>query len=665
MAHAARARILQDEFEAATGVRPPYPRTREALQGLRETLDLYKATLENVKAADARRRADAAAADEFARLRQIDAVDDFDLDTSTSAGELEGEAGRLLRRAKAGHRREGAAHVFSSWRQETPDPYDLGDVDVAANIRVRGGNIIYDNTLSTERATGVLGRIEGEFLVKVKLLREQAPDIWVVEDGFAPLKQGPTRGGNVLEITPQTQPGALEGMDRLYFQNAYQVSAVVYGLYPIRAPDERNLNPMRDGDLNCVARRVIEHFEGALRGQGLTPKRHQKIEEWKGRVHKGGATLQDVSALETILKRAIIVRDIAGADLYNSGKYRHGGNGVRGVVEITLHNGHAWGADLQFPQAREVAIYEGDVWSAIQEATQGEPKAIWVLGGGDTKCHKRLTVDQFVLEDGRTYRTLETHDRLLKACRPLAPEDPEALANKVFGENHAASVVARERNVWKPTPVNLLDMVEDACVEHGHGGLWNAKNYHVDEVVSIDMRSCYPASMGGAEWFEGQGEAAQGLGEAAPWYRRFGHPRHRMTRVAINGPLPDDIGTGFAQVRSWRFAERQHPVIGAWFGAHFQKKQWAPTVLLAYMVETGLLVELEVAEAIVAFEKQTEVWLPDSRDQACAVIGKFSQGAKADGKRLTRRLVTDQGELDFLVRDTRQSGTLVGDLLRR
>ncbi|MEW8688028.1 MAG: hypothetical protein AB2556_19630, partial [Candidatus Thiodiazotropha sp.] len=50
----------------------------------------------------------------------------------------------------------------------------------------------------------------------------------------------------------------------------------------------------------------------------------------------------------------------------------------------------------------------------------------------------------------------------------------------------------------------------------------------------------------------------------------------------------------------------------------------------------------------------------EDRDQGCSVIGKFTQGAKADGKRLTRRLVTDQGEIDFLVRDTRQSGTLVG-----
>ncbi|MEW8688025.1 MAG: hypothetical protein AB2556_19615 [Candidatus Thiodiazotropha sp.] len=52
--------------------------------------------------------------------------------------------------------------------------------------------------------------------------------------------------------------------------------------------------------------------------------------------------------------------------------------------------------------------------------------------------------------------------------------------------------------------------------------------------------------------------------------------------------------------------------------------------------------------------------MPESRDHACSVICKFTQGSKADGKRLTRRLVTDRGELDFLVRDTRLSGTLVG-----
>ena len=101
--------------------------------------------------------------------------------------------------------------------------------------------------------------------------------MWVYEDGFAPLRQGWTWGGNTLEVTQETQPGALERIDWLYYAKAYPVSAAVYGLYPIREPNEENLEPMRDGDLNFVARRVIEHFEASKRGQGLTPARRQKI----------------------------------------------------------------------------------------------------------------------------------------------------------------------------------------------------------------------------------------------------------------------------------------------------------------------------------------------------------------------------------------------------
>ena len=79
-----------------------------------------------------------------------------------------------------------------------------------------------------------------------------------------------------------------------------------------------------------------------------------------------------------------------------------------------------------------------------------------------------------------------------------------------------------------------------------------------------------------------------------------------------------------------------------------------------FLVESGLLKTLKVREAIDSFGRQTEVWLPDGRDETDSVIGKFAQGSVADGKKLTRRLVIDQGELDFQVRDTRQSGTLVG-----
>ena len=175
----------------------------------------------------------------------------------------------------------------------------------------------------------------------------------------------------------------------------------------------------------------------------------------------------------------------------------------------------------------------------------------------------------------------------------------------------------------------------------GAGGLWNATGYDPREVISIDMRSCYPASF-------------QGKGEAKPYFQRFRHPSHRMTRVAINGPLPEDIGTGFAEVVEWKFAADCHSVVPAWYGRHFAGGGWAPTPLLAFLVESGLLRSLKVRKAMIAFEKQTEVWLPEDRNVARAVVGKFTQGSKVDRKRLTKRLVCDPGELDFLVRDTYQ-----------
>ena len=185
------------------------------------------------------------------------------------------------------------------------------------------------------------------------------------------------------------------------------------------------------------------------------------------------------------------------------------------------------------------------------------------------------------------------------------------------------------------------------CVEHGHSGLWDSMDYDIRGVDSIDMKACYPASF-------------QGIGEVKPYCERFGHSSHHMTRVPINRALLRDIGTRFAEVQEWEFETTCHPVISAWFGRRFVDTGRPPTPLLAFLVESGLLKSLKVREAIVSFGRQTEVCLPDDRDEACSVIGIFTQGSMADGKGLTRRLVIDQGELDFLVRDTRQSGVLVG-----
>ena len=219
------------------------------------------------------------------------------------------------------------------------------------------------------------------------------------------------KGQQIIDISKNTKPGALTGINSLYYQNAYPVTAAIYGLYLIRDPYPANLAPLRDGDFNCVEQRVIEHFDAAMKGHGLKKVRRQKITEWEGRVHETGATVDDVAELEHILKQSIVLRDIAGEPIYDSGKYKSRGTNL----DLIVHNGHAWSADLHFPTSRQVHFYEGDVWQAIQEVTRG----VWLLGGGD----KKLSVDQFVLEDSRTYRTRETHERLQHICDALGDSE--------------------------------------------------------------------------------------------------------------------------------------------------------------------------------------------------------------------------------------------------
>ncbi|MEW8689084.1 MAG: hypothetical protein AB2556_24960, partial [Candidatus Thiodiazotropha sp.] len=90
-----------------------------------------------------------------------------------------------------------------------------------------------------------------------------------------------------------------------------------------------------------------------------------------------------------------------------------------------------------------------------------------------------------------------------------------------------------------------------------------------------------------------------------------------------------DISTGFAEIQEWEFDATCHPVISACFGKHVASKSggWARTQLLAFLTESGWLKSLKVREAIIAFKKKTDVWLPEDRDQGCSV--KFTQGAKA------------------------------------
>ena len=347
-----------------------------------------------------------------------------------------------------------------------------------------------------------------EYLLRIKFMWERDEGDWVAED--CPHQSRTSKGTACRRNFTGDETGRTHGYRQALLRERLPLTAVVYVL---------KLAPLRDGDLNCVAQQVVKHFENATGGQGLTAALMRAIQAWEQRVHETGAAIEDVAVLENILKRAIIIRDIAGEGIFNSGKYQSRG----GKVELIVHNGHAWGKDVHFPAARQVEYYEGNIWENIQKATAGDPKAVWVLEGGDDKKLNPEYVSQFVLVDGRVFRPREKHLEITEACRKyVAADRAEELAPKIFSEAGAAARIAREYNGWKPTPRPLLEDVQRACVEFGHGGLWcSPEGYNAQDVVSLDMVACYPGVF-------------KGKGDCAPYFRRFGHPTHRLVRVAIN-----------------------------------------------------------------------------------------------------------------------------------
>lgn len=74
--------------------------------------------------------------------------------------------------------------------------------------------------MTDERAAQLLTTIpEAEFL------REQN-----VEDKFDPVKAERKTGQGIVEITRDTKPGVLTGIDRPYYQNVYPMTVVGYDL---------------------------------------------------------------------------------------------------------------------------------------------------------------------------------------------------------------------------------------------------------------------------------------------------------------------------------------------------------------------------------------------------------------------------------------------------
>jgi len=87
--------------------------------------------------------------------------------------------------------------------------------------------------MSDEKAAQLLTlHPEGHYVMKIKFLKERTEGDWFIEDKFDPVKAQRRKGKGIVVISKDTKPEAFTGIDMPYYENAYPVIAVVYGLYP-------------------------------------------------------------------------------------------------------------------------------------------------------------------------------------------------------------------------------------------------------------------------------------------------------------------------------------------------------------------------------------------------------------------------------------------------
>ena len=141
----------------------------------------------------------------------------------------------ILNDAKNEFEFDGTTAVFSTWRVEAEDPHDIGDIQIADGIEVSAGRMVLDARMTDERAAHLLQKLpEGEYMLKIKFLREHNEGDWVIEDKFDPVKMERRRGQAVVTISNSSRPGALTGIDTLFRECLSGHSCSLWSLFSQR-----------------------------------------------------------------------------------------------------------------------------------------------------------------------------------------------------------------------------------------------------------------------------------------------------------------------------------------------------------------------------------------------------------------------------------------------
>lgn len=188
---------------------------------------------------------------------------------------------------------------------EDEDPLDIGDIEVVDDMYARAGLLALDALMRNQRAAQLL-IILPEGGLKPSSCMSKLKTTGLTKTSFT---RSVLRGKRDRASLGSLRSLAYTGIVGVYYHNAYPVTASYMVCSQLSHPDPANLATLRDDDLKSCD----PAGRGALSGRPERPRtntqRRQKIQEGEERVHKTGATLDDVAELENISKNACVVRE--------------------------------------------------------------------------------------------------------------------------------------------------------------------------------------------------------------------------------------------------------------------------------------------------------------------------------------------------------------------
>ena len=429
--------------------------------------------------------------------------------------------------------------------------------------------------------------------------------------------------------------------------------------------EHRDWQPMRDGEINCVAAALLDATYGKKqRGRHRSPK--EIIDEWERTVRETGAGFEDVYKIEKQLEIKIVFVDVRGVILSQStwnpaGKVK--------IVKLCRFNGHCVIYDKlpEFPKEGDRVIERAFpmnkneyLGAPSRKAAKKCPelrekykkfvaeertKLMKIASSAPPGIRSWLVGRELVYSDGRVFRSSVYEDEILRkvgmdgeeyeTCDILWDEKMKYLRHIGGFQAHMFRSWSEE-NKLKKIQLQHIPAWKSAMVEFK---LWqSADKYDVKDYVELDMRAAFLACEDPDYLCYGRT-----TGPAIEYVRAYKMPSGEECRrwsPISNLSQAEGYGGSIVRFSSWKF--QGPPFIGL-YESHLEENQGLmPTPLAICLRDLGYLVEHKLRE--IAYDVPSQPltfsrWQRSEEDKQMAInfVGSCIQ-------RPTKSLITTDKE---------------------